>query len=260
MMRVARVKEVVRETPRIKTVFLDAEVKAEPGQFVMLWLPGVDEKPMSIAYPGEDVGITFLVHGPFTTSLARAGPGDLVGFRGPFGRGFELEGRRILLVGGGVGMPPLAALADRAKEEGTDVTAIVGAGTKEELLFVDRMEGAGARVLVATDDGSAGRKGFATDVMEDLLAEESFDACYTCGPEVMMVKVLELARRAKMPVQLSLERYMKCGFGICGHCAMDRTGARVCKEGPVFTGEEVAELTEFGKYRRDAAGARIPLQ
>jgi dihydroorotate dehydrogenase electron transfer subunit len=257
MMHITSIKEVIQETPRIKTIILDTRVKATPGQFVMLWLPGVDEKPMSISYHKGDMGITFLIHGPFTTRLGEAEVGDRVGFRGPFGRGFELHGRKILLVGGGVGMPPLAALADDALEAGLDVTAVIGAVTKEGLLFVERLQEAGARVLTSTDDGSAGRKGFVTHVMEELLQEESFDACYTCGPEIMMAKVMELARAAGIPIQLSLERYMKCGFGICGHCAMDASGMRVCKEGPVFTGEEAAGLTEFGSYRRDASGVKV---
>jgi dihydroorotate dehydrogenase electron transfer subunit len=256
MMHVTTIKEVVQETPRIKTVILDEKVRAKPGQFVMLWLPGVDEKPMSISYHKKEMGITFLIHGPFTTRLGEMRAGDRVGFRGPFGRGFELKGKKILLVGGGVGVPPLAALADDALDAGLDVTAVIGAVTRDGLLFVERLEKAGAKVMTSTDDGSAGRKGFVTDVMGELLEKESFDTCYTCGPEVMMAKVLQQAKAASIPIQLSLERYMKCGFGICGHCVMDGSGMRVCKDGPVFTGEEVSGLTEFGRYRRDASGAK----
>jgi dihydroorotate dehydrogenase electron transfer subunit len=160
-------------------------------------------------------------------------------------------------LGEGVGVPPLAALADKAVEEGKNVTAIVGAITASELLFVDRLENIGARVLTCTDDGTAGKKGFTTDLLRDLLQKETFDSCYTCGPEIMMVKVLEQTKAKGIPTQVSMERYVKCGIGICGHCIVDGTGQRVCKEGPVFRDIEVEKITEFGKYRRDASGTKV---
>lgn len=232
------------------------EIDAIPGQFVMVWIPDVEEKPISLSYARGSLGITVLAQGPFTNKLHELKVGDIVGIRGPLGRGFKISGEKILIVGGGVGMAPLAPLAEEAIAQGKKVTAVVGALTKSELLFVDRMEKAGARVLISTDDGTAGTKGFTTDVMRELLKKETFDQCYTCGPEIMMYKVFQQAKENKIPIEVSLERYIKCGIGICGQCVIDDSGLRVCKEGPTFRDVEI-ETGEFGKYKRNAAGIKV---
>ncbi len=256
-MQVVEVKRIVKETKRIRTFILDLDVNAIPGQFVMVWLPGVNEKPMSASYTKGDLGITVLRLGDFTRRLFELSEGDLLGIRGPMGRGFKIYGDRLLLVGGGVGVAPLAPLAEEALRDGKEVTAIVGALTASELLFVDRLKRAGARVLISTDDGTAGRKGFTTDVLAELLKEESFDQCFTCGPELMMAKVLDITREHRLPTQASLHRYFKCGIGICGQCVLDGTGLRVCKEGPTFRDKELRKSHEFGRYWRNAAGQKI---
>ncbi|HDH01788.1 MAG TPA: hypothetical protein ENH17_01515 [Nitrospirae bacterium] len=154
-------------------------------------------------------------------------------------------------------MAPLAPLAEDAIKDGKEVTAIIGAITAKELLFVERLEKAGARVFVSTDDGTAGHKGFTTDVLQELLQKETFDQCFTCGPEIMMFKVLNITEDKKIPTQASLHRYFKCGIGICGHCVLDGTGLRVCKEGPTFRDKELRKSHEFGYYWRNAAGQKI---
>ncbi len=255
-MDITKIKDIVEEAKGVKTFILEKEVKAIPGQFVMVWVPGIGEKPMSVSYATGNLGITVLAVGPFTKGLFELKKGDKLGIRGPYGRGFNIKGEKLLVVGGGVGMPPLAAFVDEAAKEGKKVTAIVGAKTKSGLLFVDRLKGAGARVLTSTEDGTDGVKGYVTDAMSQLLSTETFDQCYTCGPEIMMHKVMQMAGESKIPTQLSAERYFKCGIGVCGHCAIDYAGARVCMEGPVFTGKDL-ENTEFGKYARDATGKRV---
>lgn len=256
-MQIARIRKVRKETQRVKTLIVDLDVSAIPGQFVMVWIPEVDEKPMSVSYTRGYMGVTVLELGDFTQKLCDMKVGDKVGIRGPMGRGFKIYGDKLLLVGGGVGTAPLAPLAEEALAEGKEVTAIVGALTARELFFVDRLKRAGARVLISTDDGSEGHKGFTTDILEDLLEEESFDQCFTCGPEVMMKKVLEQTERKKIKTQASLHRYFKCGIGICGHCVLDGTGLRVCKEGPTFRDKELRKSHEFGNYWRNAAGQKI---
>ena len=255
-MEITKIKEVVLEAEGIKTFILEKEVKATPGQFVMVWIPGVGEKPMSASYATGNLGITALAVGPFTNRLLEMKEGELLGIRGPYGRGFEIKGEKLLVVGGGVGMPPLAAFVDEATKQGKKVTAIVGAKTKSGLLFCDRLNDAGARVLTCTDDGTEGVRGYVTDAMSQLLRTETFDSCYTCGPEIMMHKVMVMAKESKIPTQLSAERYFKCGIGVCGHCAIDYKGQRVCMEGPVFSDSEL-ESGEFGKYARDATGKRV---
>lgn len=255
-MQITTIRDIVQEAENIKTLRTDMRVEAVPGQFVMAWIPGVEEKPLSVSYVTEKLGITVLARGPFTSRLCEMNAGDTLGIRGPYGNGFKIEGAKLLVVGGGIGMAPLAALAEKALKEGKDVTVIVGAQTTSGLLFVDRLKNAGARVLVATDDGTSGVKGYTTDVLAELLKTETFDQCYTCGPEIMMHKVMQAAKKKGISTQVSIERYIKCGIGICSHCAIDDTGLMVCKEGPVFMDGEL-ESGEFGKYARDATGKRV---
>jgi|Deesub1362A_J573_1020465.scaffolds.fasta_scaffold00098_89 dihydroorotate dehydrogenase electron transfer subunit len=256
-MQVTKITEIIKEAEKVKTFKFDLEAKGKPGQFVMVWVPGVDEKPMSLSYPTGKMGITVLLEGPFSKQLGRLNVGDRVGIRGPYGRGFRVAGSNLLLVGGGVGTAPLAPLAEKAISKGKKVTAVIGAKTRNELVFVERIRNAGARVFVTTDDGSEGSRGFTTDKTRELLEEGSFDQCYVCGPEIMMFKLLEQTKARGIPTQLSLVRYFKCGIGVCGHCALDYSGIRVCREGPVLSDNELEEVSEFGRYWRSPSGVKI---
>jgi len=235
------ISEVVEENPSTRTFLFDVPCDAAAGQFAMLWIPRVDEKPMSYSRVGDKTCFTVRRVGPFTEKLHKMKEGDRLGIRGPIGRGFTPVSGRILIISGGCGSSPLAPLAESLKGEG--VTVIVGAKTKDELLFVDRFRECG-EVLVATDDGSEGEKGTAVEAMEKLMKNEKFDQTYACGPEAMLAEAAKVCRKHKTPLQLSLERHMKCGIGLCGTCCID--GLRVCTEGPVFTAEELVD-TEFGK-------------
>ncbi len=237
--------KIVDETPTIRTFFFDTSFESIPGQFVMVWIRGVDEIPMALSYENA---ITVQKVGPATSALFELEVCDSFGVRGPFGNGFELRGGHILLVAGGVGAAPLAPLADKASSSGIRVTTLLGARTKEELLFRERFEAAG-ELKVATDDGSEGEHGYVTELLGEA---KNYDSIYCCGPEIMMRKVLEEVIPAK--AQFSLHRYIKCGIGICGACCMD--GLRVCKDGPVFSGD-VLKKSEFGIYRRDECGRRV---
>ena len=154
-------------------------------------------------------------------------------------------------------MPPLLFLAKMAKEKKIDVTAIIGARTSEFLIYEKELKKLGCKIMISTDDGSKGHKGFSTHVLEEVLKKEKTDCIYSCGPELMMLRVADLAKHHKIDCQLSLERFMKCGFGICGQCCIDGSGVRICKDGPVFDGKEVLGFSEFGKYRRTSSGKRI---
>ena len=113
-------------------------------------------------------------------------------------------------------------------------------------------------VSIATEDGSAGEKGLVTELSKQLLGEGRFDLILTCGPERMMREVVRQGLEHGVRVQASLERYMKCGFGVCGSCVLDPLGLRVCVDGPVFDGALLMK-TEFGELKRDASGARVPV-
>jgi dihydroorotate dehydrogenase electron transfer subunit len=241
----AVITKIVDETPAIRTFFFDTSFELIPGQFVMVWIRGVDEIPMALSYENA---ITVQKVGPATSALFNLEVCDSVGIRGPFGNGFGMEKGHILLIAGGVGAAPLAPLAEKADASGIKVTTLLGARMKEELLFKERLEAAGD-VRVATDDGSEGIHGFVTQLIEE---PDRHSQIYCCGPEIMMKKVLDKVTPSK--AQFSLHRYIKCGIGICGACCID--GLRVCRDGPVFSGE-VLKKSEFGVYRRNECGQRM---
>lgn len=260
--KIVEIKDIIKETPTVKTFIFDWEVTEEtPGQFMMVW-NFHDEKPMSLSLidpvKGE-IGFTIRKVGKFTEAIHELGVGAQLGLRGPYGRGFEITGSHVLAVGGGVGMAPLAAFAEEASRKGVDVDLISAAATQNELLFMDRLNRTSTNLRACTDDGTYGFCGFGTDLAQEVLESNSYDMIVTCGPEIMMKKIADLAEEYEIPAQFSLERYMKCGVGICGQCCVDDVGWRICKEGPVFWSDDVKLITEFGKYRRDAAGRKEPL-
>ncbi|MEA3345923.1 MAG: dihydroorotate dehydrogenase electron transfer subunit [Chloroflexota bacterium] len=230
--RPACIRAIEIENARTKTFVLDAAVEATPGQFVMLWLPRLDEKPFSLV--GDDpLTVTITRVGPFTQAVHELRVGDRLWWRGPLGHGFQIEGQRLLLVGGGYGAAPLVFLARRAVALGCEVTAALGASTADELLLGDSFYDLGVEVLITTEDGSTGQRGVVTDLVETLLAKEQADFLYGCGPEGMLTSLEELGRRYGIPTQLSWEAYIRCGMGLCGSC--ERDGKLVCQDGPVFT-------------------------
>lgn len=253
-MDVVRVEKIVDEAHRLKTVRFKWDARAEPGQFVMVWLPGVDEVPMSLSYIGKLKGITVENIGKATNAIHNLKLGTKIGVRGPSGKGFMLNGKNVLVVGGGSGMACLAPTVEVLAEKGCKVSVSIGARTKDALLFVQRIKRCGADVMISTDDGSEGHHGFVTELAEKILEEKSFDSILTCGPEIMMKKVLALGLKNKTPVQASLERYMKCGIGLCDSCAFN--GYHVCRDGPVFSSDVLRNVGDFGKFRRDACGRR----
>jgi len=257
-----QVSKVITETPRSKTLqfALKNPIEFQPGQFVMVWVPGVDEIPMSISsWNPPEMGITVQSIGEATQALILMSKGDWIGIRGPFGNPFSTNSKKALVVGGGVGVAPLRPLIYSLLDGGSEVIFVNAAKTKNELIYreeFEKLNHPNFKVEIATDDGSLGFKGFATDAVATLLDGNKFDRMYTCGPEVMMAGLYDIAKKVKIRFQASLERFMKCGCGICGTCAMDPTGQLVCTDGPVFTGEQLSKLTNFGKYHRDAVGMK----
>ena len=252
-----KVKRHIYETSSTKTVRFDGSLGAIPGQFAMVWVPGVDEFPMSVSYPGRDFGITYQILGEGTKALGKKRAGEIVGIRGSYGNGFTVSKKRLLVVAGGLGMAPLAPLIELARKKKATVDLVIGARTSKELLFERRAKAAGATVEIATDDGTKGFKGFASELARELIEKSLYDCVYTCGPEKMMVKVFDIASREGIPVQASLERIMKCGIGICDSCAID--GVHVCKDGPVFSSARLGKFKDFGRTKLDPAGRKVPV-
>ncbi len=228
----ARIVEKTQENARTVMLALDAALECIPGQFAMLWLPGVDEKPFSIA--GADP-LSFAISrvGPFSERVHALEPGDRIWIRGPFGAGFSAAPGRALLVGGGYGAAPLAFLARALLACGGKVDAALGARGVGDLLFVKRFRDLGAAVHVATEDGSAGMRGRVTDVVRPLLRAGGIDRLHACGPEAMLDALASLCTETGTPAELSYEAYMRCGVGICGSC--EHNERLVCRDGPVFT-------------------------
>jgi dihydroorotate dehydrogenase electron transfer subunit len=225
-----RIAEIVQETSQVKTLVLDGKAEAQPGQFVMVWVPRLNEKPFSLV-DDDPLTLTVARVGPFSSRLHDLEVGDRLWIRGPLGRGFDITGERILLVGGGYGVAPLAFLARRATGASSKV-AVVGAATKDDLFFRERFAESGCEVILVTEDCSAGMGGLCPDAAETLLSERKFDVLYACGPEGMLDKLERICRQRGIPGQLSKEAYMRCGMGVCGSCQSD--GLLVCKDGPVF--------------------------
>lgn len=259
----ARVAEVLDLAPSVKMYILELPrpLGSQPGQYVMVWLPGVGEFPVSVA--GEKGGVVRLVvarKGRATGYMhERVAEGGYVFVRGPLGRGFRLDARKALLVGGGYGAAPLLYLAERLSGAGTTVHAVLGFRSREHALLVEDFRRVAGEVWVATEDGSEGFKGTAVDLFERVFPGGGYDAVYTCGKELMMEKVVRRAVEAGVRVQASLERIIKCGVGVCGACALEPLGLRVCSDGPVFDGETLLSLEDFGRYWRDHSGRRVPL-
>ena len=188
--------------------------------------------------------------------------GDQIGVRGPYGTNFTVgQETKLLVAGGGTGIGALAPLIELPIMRKKDLTIVTGARTKTELIYLDRFKALHPmkkmRLVATTDDGSYGIKGLASSVVNTLLEKEKFDMTYACGPELMMKTILDAARKMGMPVQFSLERIFKCGVGICGSCSLGQY--RVCRDGPVFSGDMLQGISEFGKTKRDSAGRIIPI-
>jgi dihydroorotate dehydrogenase electron transfer subunit len=252
---VTKIIEIKNDNSEVKTLYFKNFEKIVPGQFFMIWIPGVDEIPMSASYIDKNIkGFTFRKIGDATEALFNLKKGQLIGIRGPYGNGFKFNGKNILFVGGGTGTATIAPAVEEAIKKKHLATVVIGVKTKDELFFEERLKKSGAKVYITTDDGSKGFKGFATDIVKNILTENKFNSILACGPEIMMKKLLDMS--GNISFQASLERYMKCGFGLCGQCTIGN-GLRVCKDGPVFDGKTLKNINDFGIFKRDAAGRKV---
>ncbi len=258
------IKKIQEETDCIRTYTFEYKLNSRPGQFVMLWVPGVDMKPFSIGKDaGEEFELTICRVGKATEALFELKQGDSIGITGPYGSCYRHKKEsHVITVAGGYGAAPLGYLADNALADNCTVDFLVGARNADLLLFEERMTQAGANVQVATDDGSKGHKGYVTEILVELLEKNKKEGTlekvkvFTCGPELMQKKVAEIAQEYGVQSEVSVERYMKCGFGICGNCCIDDEGITLCQHGPVILGDRALKMPEFGAYHRDKSGLK----
>ncbi len=218
------------------------ESLVNPGQFINIQLPGLYlRRPISVADWGEGwLDIVYKVVGRGTAKLSRFAKGTELDVLCGLGNGFctgKAEGKTVALIGGGVGTPPLYGLAKALIKQGNVPTVVLGFAGKDDVFFEKELTELGCKVMVSTEDGSCGHKGFCTEV----LAGCDFDYYYTCGPEPMLKAVHKICTEKGINGQLSFEERMGCGFGACMGCSCQtQLGTkRVCVDGPVFSSEEV---------------------
>ena len=214
-----------------------------PGQFVEVRVDDVPStflrRPISIHFVDREKNELWLLVaavGDGTWRLARLQPGDTLNCVLPLGNGFTMPqsaDERLLLVGGGVGVAPLLYMGAEMQQQGCEPTFLLGARSQKDLLMLDEFRKYG-RVLVTTEDGSEGERGFVTN--HSILAKEQFTRIATCGPKPMMVAVARMADKLGIACEASLENMMACGVGACLCCVEKTTEGNlcVCKEGPVF--------------------------
>lgn len=226
-----------------KDVFLmvlsgDTSDITRPGQFVNIKLDGFFlRRPISVCdYSDNSLTLIYKVVGGGTEKMSAMANGEKLDILTGLGNGFDVakSGQKPLLIGGGVGVPPMYNLAKKLIAEGKEVSVIIGFNTKEEVFFQKEFEDIGAKTYVATADGSLGTKGFVTDVMKDV----DYDYFYTCGPEPMFRAIEGIAQTSG---QYSFEERMGCGFGACMGCSCKTKygNKRICKDGPVLEREEI---------------------
>lgn len=234
--------KIIENTPLTENVYrmvLQGDVSAitAPGQFVNIKLDGLYlRRPISVCDVGENtLTIIYKVVGKGTKQMSEMEDGMLDVLTG-LGNGYDLSvsGDRPVLLGGGVGVPPMYLLAKELIKQGKKVKVILGFNTKSELFYEEEFKAIGAEVVVTTVDGSYGIKGFVTDALKDT----DYTYFYTCGPEPMLKAVYNASKTSG---QMSFEKRMGCGFGACMGCSCKTiTGyKRICKEGPVMRKEEI---------------------
>lgn len=263
--RTVVIERIIEETPTVKTFIFKDNIssKARPGQFLMVWIPRAEELPMSVMVSEKGyAAVTIRKLGFGSTALYNKGIGEILGIRGPYGNQFKIgtDTKKVLLVGGGTGLVPLLRLTTKLNELKIDTTVIIGARSKEEVFFEkqanDFLDKTKHKVIISTEDGSYGVKGYATDVMSLIVNREKFDTVYTCGPELMIKKIFDIGLRNSLSIQVSLERYMKCGVGMCASCCIG--DQLVCRDGTVFNEMQLSAMIEFGLMYRDKSGRKCP--
>lgn len=229
----------------------DSRGFTNPGQFVQVQVPGYYlRRPLSVYdwQPGEDGTITLvyktLGHG--TETMSQLAVGVQLDVLTALGNGFAMDtppaardAQAPLLVGGGIGVPPLYGLCKRLVAQGKKPTVILGFNVQNEIILLSDFEALGVKTLLSTVDGSCGVKGFVTDAAAQL--NGAFDYVYTCGPEPMLKAVYALCERQGISGQFSFEERMACGFGACMGCSCKTKygSKRICKDGPVLVKEEI---------------------
>ncbi|MFX1327750.1 MAG: dihydroorotate dehydrogenase electron transfer subunit [Promethearchaeota archaeon] len=274
-----KIQNIINECKDVKTLIFNTKniinqnyFTPKPGQFAMIWVPGIDEIPMSISGCDDNGNweITVKNVGECTNAMYNLNVGDFIGVRGPLGNHFKIpddNSKEIFLIGGGIGMAPLKFFSNELKKRNLKHIIIEGAKIDEELMFKKYFKEVTANfseVHYCTENGNYGIEGVPPDVFKNMVNKYSKKdlsdlVVYSCGPEIMLYKLFEICQEHNIEFYASLERIMRCGCGLCGLCTMDPIGLLVCKDGPIFNLEFLSKMEDFGKYKRNFAGKKIPL-
>ncbi|MFX1571291.1 MAG: dihydroorotate dehydrogenase electron transfer subunit [Promethearchaeota archaeon] len=275
--KTVKIKNIIDECKDIKTLVFNMKssknknsIIPKPGQFVLVWVPGIDEVPMSLSGCDNDGNwsITIKNVGECTNAMYNLKIGDFIGVRGPVGNHFKIptdSSKNIFLVGGGIGMAPLKFLSKELSENKIKHYVIEGAKIDNELIYIDYFKKIKTEVYYCTDNGSYGTEGLIPDVFKEIIGkfnkkDQSNSIVYSCGPEIMLFELFQLCQEYHLEFYASLERIMRCGCGLCGLCVLDPLGLLVCKDGPIFNSETLKKIQDFGKYKRDFTGKKILLE
>ena len=245
---------IIRKKNLAKNVFdftiscPEVAAQAQPGQFVHIKAEGFQlRRPISICGIDPEKGtirIVFEIRGDGTDKIASLNAGDLIDMLAPLGHGYTMldSGKKVVVIGGGIGVPPLL---QTASHYGENATAIIGFRSASAVILKEDFEKAGVKVILCTDDGTAGIHGFVTAALQELLQTEKPDMICACGPMPMLKIVAGMAEEKGIDCEISLEERMACGVGACLGCACKtrKDGvegySHVCKNGPVFNSKEV---------------------
>ena len=250
------ISDIINEAQDYKTFVFDYSLDAKPGQYLMLWLPGIDLKPFSVAWQtAKQFALTVQKRGDFTSKLFELKKGAQIGFTGPHGSNYNIDGKKkILLIGGGCGTPSVTSLAQIAREQNIGVDFVLAASSKEQIIFEKWLKEKGINVFHRFQDDKYERS---WDLITDLIDKNDYDGLYACGPELLLKRLVDLSLEKNIFCQISMERYMKCAIGICGNCCVDPIGVCLCEAGPVINSHLAAKISEFGKYHRDSSGQKV---
>lgn len=255
------IKKITSENAETKTFCFQHRLMSKAGQFVMLWVPEIGQKPFSVTFDdGNEFWLTILRRGQMTAALFELQAGDYVGISGPYGTNFSINPDfDYIAVAGGYGVAPLRLFAEQAASANIAIDFCLGAKNQKSLILVKHLQKiSGLKLHITTNDGSAGHHGYVTELLRKVLETKHSrkKMVVVCGPELMEKTALDLCNRHETACEISIERYIKCGVGVCGQCAVDGLGICLCKEGPVVSRDIANQITEFGHYARDKCGQR----
>lgn len=240
-----KVVEIIRlaeDTYLLKTKLLTHINQVSPFNFFMVWVPQVDEMPLSIAFKENNIlYFLFKVVGQGTESLSRLDKGQIIGLKGPLGKSFVVndQSKNVLIIAGGIGIAPIPFFIHRSKCKNIDL--IWGVKRKEELFNLDQIAKdirERYRLIIATEDCSHGFCGTVVDVVKSMVLEE-YDIVIAVGPDPMLKNLCNYMQNKNVEAYVALNTIVKCGIGICGSCFIRSTSKLLCLDGPVFRCNEV---------------------